>query len=261
MTSENRKMKSLALILACAVTAWGQSKRIVVIAHRGEHLHHPENTLAAFQGAVEAGADFFELDVRTTADGKLVLMHDATVDRMTGGIGEVAKMKFDDLRTLEVGENRGPGFPANRIPTFDEALEFAHGKIGVYIDSKQISATDAVAAVRRHDMEDHVVVYGNPAYLKQVGTLAPRMRLMPEARNPTVLRTLIDTLALKVAAFDASDFNAGTIQVARAAQVAIYVDRLGPADNPAGWQDAIDRGAAGIQTDHPAELVRYLKSK
>jgi glycerophosphoryl diester phosphodiesterase len=249
------------LIPVCAVAMFAQPKRIVVIAHRGEHLHHPENTMAAFQGAVDAGADYFELDVRTTVDGKLVLMHDATVDRMTGGKGEIAKMTFEDLRKLEVGESQGPGFPGSHIPTFDEALAFAQGKIGIYIDSKQISAEDAVAAVKRHDMEDHVVVYGNPNYLKRVGELSKRMRLMPEARNPTVLRSLIDTLSLKVAAFDASDFNEPTIAVARDAKVDIYVDRLGAADNPSGWRDAIDRGAAGIQTDHPAELAAYLRSE
>ena len=244
-------MKRILLILAGTIAALAQPARIVVIAHRGEHLHHPENTLAAFQAAVDAGADYFELDVRTTSDGKLVLMHDATVDRMTGGKGEVAKMTFEELRKLDVGSG-------GRIPTFDEALAFARGKIGVYIDSKQISAADAVAAVRRNDMEDSVVVYGGPAYLKQVGELSTRMKLMPEARNPGVLRSLIETLHLEVAAFDASDFNNETIQAARAAKVAIYVDRLGSADNPSGWRDAIDRGAAGIQTDHPAELVQFL---
>lgn len=253
-------MKALLLLLACAA-AYAQPKSVVVIAHRGEHLNHPENTLPAFQAAVDAGADFFELDVRTTLDGKLVLMHDATVDRMTGGKGEVAKMTFEDLRKLEVGVNLGPGFAGTRIPTFDEALAFARGKIGVYIDSKRISAADAVATVISHDMEDHVVVYGDPKYLKEVGMLSSKMKLMPEARNPAALRGLIDSLALKVAAFDASDFNDETIRAAREAGVAIYVDRLGAADNPSGWQDAVDRGAAGIQTDHPAELVQFLKSK
>jgi len=226
----------------------GQSRTVAVIAHRGEHLHHPENTIAAFQAAYDAGADFFELDVRTTADGKLVLMHDSTVDRTTKGKGEVTKMTFEEMRALGV-------------PTFDEALEFARDKIGVYIDSKRISAADAVDAVHRHQMEEHVVVYGDPNYLKQVGALEPKMRLMPEAGNPGRLRGLIETLGLKIAAFDVSDFNDSTIAVARAANVRIFVDRLGAADNPASWQDAIERGAAGIQTDHPAELVQYLRSK
>jgi glycerophosphoryl diester phosphodiesterase len=240
------KIATLTLLLACL--AQSQPRPVAVIAHRGEHLHHVENTLPAFQAAYDAGADFFELDVRTTADHQLVLMHDSTVDRTTKGKGEVAKMTFDDLRALG-------------LPTFDEALEFARGKIGVYIDSKRISPADAVAAVRRHQMEDHVVVYGGPAYLKEVGALEPKMRLMPEAENPPRLGALIEALHLKIAAFDASDFNDATIAVARAAHVDIFVDRLGKADNPQDWQDAIDRGAAGIQTDHPAELVAYLRSK
>src|SRR5512142_3343083 len=84
----------LALLLCtCLLTpALAQSRKIVVISHRGEHLHHPENTLPAFQEAIRVGADFFELDVQTTADGKLVLSHDAKVDRRTNGQGEISKM-------------------------------------------------------------------------------------------------------------------------------------------------------------------------
>src|SRR5271156_4618615 len=76
---------------------------VVVIAHRGEHRAHPENTLPAFQAAIEAGADFFELDVRTTSDGRLILMHDAKVDRTTNGSGTVREMTFEQIRMLDAG--------------------------------------------------------------------------------------------------------------------------------------------------------------
>jgi glycerophosphoryl diester phosphodiesterase len=241
------------LIATIHATVFAQAKHIVVISHRGEHLHHPENTIAAFEAAVAAGADFFELDVRTTSDGKLVLMHDSTVDRMTNGKGNVADLTFEEIRKLEVGKTQ--------VPTFDEALAFARGKIGVYIDSKRISAPQVVDAVTRHEMLDHVVIYGGRNYLKEVSVLEPRLKVMPEASNPANLRSLLDLLPLKIAAFDAKDFNDETIAVAKAGKIEIYVDRLGDADNAAAWQDAIDRGAAGIQTDHPAELVQYLKSK
>lgn len=234
-----------ATVLLLAATAFGQ-QHIAVIAHRGEHLHHPENTIAAFQAAVDAGADYFELDVRTTLDGKLVLMHDSTINRTTKGTGEVAKLTFDELSKLGV-------------PTFDEELAFARGKIGVYVDSKSLSAAAAIAAIERHDMQDHVVIYGPAAYLKEIATLRPKIRIMPEAVNSDNLRGWI--ASIKIAAFDSKDFTADNIAIAREAGVLIYVDRLGAADNEASWQDAIDRGAAGIQTDHPAELVAYLKSK
>jgi glycerophosphoryl diester phosphodiesterase len=253
-----RLMVWLLIAAACALA---QPKHIVVIAHRGEHLRHPENTIAAFQAAVEAGADFFELDVRTASDGKLVLMHDESVDRMTNGKGLIGNMTFEEIRMLEVGLKMGPQFAGTRVPTFDEALSFARGKIGVYVDSKRISAADAVAAIEWNNMQDHVVIYGGARYLKEVSALRPKMKVMPEADNPATLKSLLEALPLKVAAYGAKDFNDETIAVARQAKLDIYVDRLGPADNESSWQNAIDRGATGIQTDHPAELVRYLKSK
>ncbi len=229
------------------------SMHIAVIAHRGEHLSHPENTLEAFQGAIDSGADFFELDVRTSSDGKLVLMHDATVDRMTDGKGEIAGMTFEAIRKLNV---RG-----SRVPTFDEALQLARGKIGVYVDCKRISPPDLVGALEKSRMSDRAVIYGGAPFLKEVAALRPELKVMPEAGNVAQIGSLLETMKLRVVAFDARDFVDPVIAVARRAGVDIYVDRLGAADNEAGWQDAVDRGATGIQTDHPAELVRYLKSK
>jgi glycerophosphoryl diester phosphodiesterase len=93
------------LLLAPVVRA--EPGTIVAIAHRGEHLHHPENTMPAFEEAVRVGGDFIEVDVRTTAGGKLVLMHGATVDRTTNGHGEVSKLTFDEIRKLDAGVKTG----------------------------------------------------------------------------------------------------------------------------------------------------------
>jgi len=227
--------------------------QIAVISHRGEHLKHPENTLPAFQAAIEAGADYFELDVRTTSDGHLILMHDRTVDRTTDGKGAVREMTFDQIRALSAG--------GAQPPTLEEALTLAHGHIGVYVDSKDIAPADLVIALEKAGMLDKVVIYGGAEFLKSVQSIHPSLKVMPEANNAATLEKLIDGLKLHVAAFDAHDFIDDVIQIAKRAGVDIYVDRLGPADNVAHWQDAIDRGATGIQTDHPAELVDYLRSR
>ncbi len=253
--------RHLIVLLMLSLTLHSQSKRIVVIAHRGEHLKHPENTIAAFQGAVDAGADFFELDVRTTSDGKLVLMHDGTADRMTNGHGPIAGMTFDHVRSLEVGLKLGPQWAGTRVPTFDEALAFAHGKIGIYVDSKHISAADAIAAIERHNMQNRVVIYGGFSYLKEIAAQRHTWRIMPEAQNPERLRAMMAEVPLKVVAFSGHDFNDETISVARTAKADVFVDRQGSTDTPADWQAAIDRGATGIQTDRPSELVEYLKTK
>jgi glycerophosphoryl diester phosphodiesterase len=249
------------LLLAVAGVLAGQARQIVVISHRGEHLHHPENTMPAFRAALEAGADFIEVDVRTTSDGKLVLMHDDTVDRRTNATGAVKDMTLEQVRGLDAGVKSGAEFAGTKVPTFDEALAFARGKIGVYVDTKRASAADIVAALERHDMQDHVVIYGGFEYLAQVAALRPRIKVMPESVNATIVKKLIAELKPQVIAFGARDFTDEIIGLARDAKAGIYVDRLGDADRPEMWQDAVDRGATGIQTDRPAELVQYLRSK
>ena len=244
------KLAGVLFSLACLASA---QVRVVAIAHRGEHLHHPENTLPAYQAAIEAGADFIEVDVRTTSDGKLVMMHDRTVDSMTNGKGPVKEMTFAQVRALDV---RG-----SQAPTFDEVLQLARGRIGVYVDSKDVSAADMIAAVERYDMQDKIVVYGGYQYLKDVAAQRPKIRIMPESVSAAACKKIIDELHPKVIAFDARDFTDEIIGLAKTAGADIYVDRFGAADTPTGWQDAIDRGATGIQTNKPVELVEYLRSR
>jgi len=247
----------MLLVLCVGLSA---ADRVVVIAHRGEHRAHPENTLPAFQAAIDAGADYVELDVRTTSDGRLVLMHDRTVDRTTNGTGAVREMTFDQIRALDAGAKFSPRYAGTKVPSFEEALALAHGKIGVYVDSKDIAPADLVAALTKADMLNPVVIYGGAGFLKKVQALSPSLKVMPEAGNAATLEKLLADLTPRVVAFDAGDFTGDAIAVAKRAGVDIYVDRLGPADNASAWQDAVDRGASGIQTDRPAELVEYLRS-
>ncbi|HID07521.1 MAG TPA: glycerophosphodiester phosphodiesterase, partial [Armatimonadetes bacterium] len=84
--------------------------RPIVIGHRGFSARYPENTLLSFRKAVELGVDGVELDVRLSKDGMAVLMHDATVDRTTNGIGAVADLTWEQLRTLDAGSWKAEEF-------------------------------------------------------------------------------------------------------------------------------------------------------
>lgn len=256
-----------AAIVLTACAAWQSSanegKIILASAHRGEHHRHPENSLPAIRAAIDAGVDYVELDIRTTSDGQLILMHDATVDRMTNGRGKVAQLTFDRVRALDLGV-RFPGkFPGLRVPTFDEALALANkGGIGIYVHSKQAAPQQLVNATERHEMGGHVLFFGDdesdPHLLPEISRLRPGWKVMPEAFNAAHVRELMLSLRPMILAFDDRDFDESTIAAARDAKVDIFVDRL--ANNPRLWQDAIDRGATGIQTDYPAELVSYLRA-
>ena len=99
------------------------SPRPFIFAHRGASSHAPENTLAAFELAIQQNADGIELDVKLTADGHVVAIHDATVDRTTGARGRVKDLPLTDLRSLDAGSFFAPNFKAEKIPTLEDVFE------------------------------------------------------------------------------------------------------------------------------------------
>lgn len=247
------------LILAAGLPLAAQD--IVAISHRGEHLQRPENTIPAFLEAIRAGADFIEVDVRTTADGKLVLSHDATVDRCTDGKGRVDSLTFNQIEALDAGIKKGPEYAGTRIPTFDQVLDLARGKIGIYVDIKSATAQDLVSHIDGHGMTDHVVMYCNLGLCKQIQDLNPELKVMPEANSVEHSKMLLDLLHPKVIAFGADDFKPEIIAVAKQAHALVYTDIMGKTDAPEGWQAAIDLGADGLQSDRPGPLVEWLRAK
>ncbi|HEY2387556.1 MAG TPA: glycerophosphodiester phosphodiesterase family protein [Candidatus Binatia bacterium] len=247
------RLAALALLLGAACQ---RPAPVVVIAHRGEHLHHPENTVPAIAAAFDLGADYVEVDVRTSADGELVLSHDATVERCTTGHGLVAKMTLADLRALDAGVKLAPEFSGTKIPTFDEALEAAHSRGGLYVHVKAAAAADLVDRIEAQGMVSRVVIYSDIGF--ELRRLNPDLTILPEATSVEGAQKVIALLQPRILAFSARDFTPDVIAVAKQAGLAMYVDRLGADDGVEGWRTALAAGAAGIQTDHPGELVAFL---
>jgi glycerophosphoryl diester phosphodiesterase len=231
------------------------ASQIYVIAHRGDHVHHAENSIAAIESAAAIGADFAELDVRTTKDGKLVLMHDKTVDRTTDGHGSVKEMTEDQIAHLTFKDYGG------QVPTFDQALDAAKGKIQIYLDWKDASPEAIFQILSAHGMLDQVVVYGDHGELKRLQKLAPGIRVMPEAGSLAYLKKGQNELKPVVVAFEEDDFKPEIVAQALQEKEDIFLDRLWAQDTPELWQDAIDKGVRGIQTNRPEELVQFLRAK
>ncbi|PWB71605.1 MAG: hypothetical protein C3F07_13550 [Anaerolineales bacterium] len=97
--------------------------RPVIFAHRGASAHAPENTLAAFDLALTQGADGIELDVKLSADGHVVVIHDPTVDRTTGAHGNVKDITLAELRALDAGSFFSEQYKGEKIPTLEEVFE------------------------------------------------------------------------------------------------------------------------------------------
>jgi glycerophosphoryl diester phosphodiesterase len=107
-----------------------------ICAHRGGGATHPENTVVALQEAVRIGAHMVEFDIAITRDGTLVLMHDATVNRTTDGMGKVIDLTLAELKQLDAGVKTGARFAGTRVPTLVEALAVLPRNIWINVDFK-----------------------------------------------------------------------------------------------------------------------------
>jgi glycerophosphoryl diester phosphodiesterase len=110
--------------------------RPILIGHRGYPAKFPENTLAAFEGAIRAGCDMIELDVTLSRDRKVVVIHDDTLDRTTSGRGAVRGHTLAEIRRLDAGSWFHPRFAAERVPELWEAIELTAGRCLLNIEIK-----------------------------------------------------------------------------------------------------------------------------
>jgi glycerophosphoryl diester phosphodiesterase len=108
----------------------------LVIGHRGAEALAPENTWAAFQAGYHAGADLLELDVQLSRDGEAIVLHDFTLGPKWGDPRWVNDLTWDDLQALDAGRWFGPDFAGEHIPRFAEVLEWARGRVALYVDLK-----------------------------------------------------------------------------------------------------------------------------
>jgi glycerophosphoryl diester phosphodiesterase len=248
-------------VISAADLPTAHGNHLVVIAHRGEHQSHHENTLEAVRGAIEAGADYVELDIRRTADGHHVLMHDSNVDRMTDGKGKVVDLTWDQLRALHVQDRRLTNVPPSRIPEFAEALALCPGKINIYVDFKNGDRAETARMIREARMEHQVIIYDGAAAIAKWREVAPEFPVItsPAGKgesDPIELGRFLDRFKPEV--IDSAD-TAELVQAAKAHGTASWPDIQRVQEGPEYWRTALARGMAGVQTDHPVELVLWLK--
>jgi glycerophosphoryl diester phosphodiesterase len=174
--------------------------RVLNIAHRGACAEAPENTLPAFERAIEAGADWLELDIHATSDGRLVVMHDEDCLRTTGVKARVAAVAYEALRELDAGAWFGEEFAGTRIPTLAEVAELASGRAGLLVEVK--SPRDRGGEIARalpRELEEFGgelwVQSFDPEFVWFYKRLYPERPAVLISRSPTVLADAIDARA------------------------------------------------------------------
>jgi len=249
----------ILLILSSLLTN-AQTK---IIAHRGFSGIAPENTLLAFQKAIECEADYFELDVHKTKDDSIVVIHDSSVDKTSTNNtkGEIAEMNYSDLAKLTVGypTKFGDKYKNEKIPTLREALELAKGKIKVCIEIKIYGAEQEILKIVNDlRVKDDVIIfsfyYPVLAKIRQLDKNIPILFLINKADKMTIdYAKVIESSAIGVGY--ETTVTEEYLDYAHKNGIEVWKWTVNDEDE---MQQLIDLGLDGLITDFPDKALEKL---
>jgi len=235
---------------------------LMVIAHRGASSYAPENTLAAFDLALEMRVRHIELDVALSSDSHTVVIHDDKLDRTTDGCGLVTSHTLAALRELDAGSWFGPRYRGERIPTFDEVLGRYKGRVHIHteIKGKSPSLSQRTAdLIRKHGMERQVTVTSfQSVRLEEMRAYAPELPI------GWLVREVNDSTIAQAHAIGVKQFcpRADTVTpewVDRLHAEGFVVRAWGVATE-ALMQRVVQAGVDGMTVNFPDKLIGYLEA-
>jgi glycerophosphoryl diester phosphodiesterase len=234
------------------------ARSILNIAHRGASADFPENTLGAFAAAIDAGADMCELDVQSTADRELVVIHDNQVNRTTSGSGPVAKFKAEKIFRLDAGGWFSPRFAGERIPSLDQVFELTRGKCALNVEIKAEGIEQAVVdCIRRWRAEpDTLVSSFDWAAIGRVRELAPEIQVgLLSDRKRNLVVSAASTLGAAAINPRYDLIHQLLCDEAHKRGLKVYGWTI---DDPATMRRLIEIGVDGIMSNYPGRLREIL---
>ena len=257
---------------------------VIVAAHRGDWRNFPENSLAAIDNAIKMGVDIVELDVQCTKDSVPILMHDTTLDRTTTGKGKISEVTMDSIAKLRL-KNGCNIHTIHKVPTLEEALLHAKGKIMINLDKADRYFDKVYALLKKTGTTRQIIMKGKktPAQVKaQFGKYLDEVIYMPiiDLDKPEAEQQIAGFIKeLKSIAFEllyVKDSNPAPVRVRTTLDKNALIwyntlwdtmagghdDDMSLSDPDKGYGYLIDvLGCRIIQTDRPAYLLEYLRKR
>lgn len=189
---------SWRLLTACVsvlVGAVSMARAVEVVCHRGANEYAPENTYAAAKLCIEWGVDYVEIDVRTSKDGVLYILHDPTVNRTTNGKGFVRSLTSEEIDKLDAGSWFDAKFADERVPRLEPYLKWIKGQAKVYFDVKDCDLEELIAMVYRVGLEnDCFFWFGAPKQAARFRELDKELALKVNAGTPAEVEKAVAEL-------------------------------------------------------------------
>lgn len=262
-----------------------QANKPLVVAHRGDWRHAPENSLQGLENVIAMGVDVYELDLKQTKDSVLLLMHDETLDRSSTGKGKPQDFTLAELSSVRLKNGLGRA-TTHQIPTFEAFLLQAKGRIMIDVDKGYPYFKQVVSLVQKHQMENQVIINIDKGLtladvLQQQGAIPSNIILMPiiDLDKPNYEAYFQSYLARKNTVFQPifktvdKQALAGLMQLKKQGYN-IWLNALWPSLNAghdddtaveenkktATWGWLMEQGATLIQTDRPAAFLHYINN-
>jgi len=213
------------------------------------------------------GIDIVELDIRFTKDRKMVLMHNKTIDGTTNGKGLVTDYTFEEIRKFRLKHKNV--VTEEVIPTLEEALLAAKGKILIDLDIKQDECIDSIMVVvkRTGTQKNCLFFVYEPALAKMIKGKKAGFQLLVRTENVQAVDTLFSVVRPEAVHIDPSHYTESVVHTLKKGKSRVWINALGGVDKKAesgnlnAYDDLIKFGANIIQTDQPALVKKYLESK
>lgn len=239
--------------------------RPALFAHRGASYYSPENTLAAFELAIKQQADAIELDVKLTADGHVVVIHDQTVDRTTDGSGNVSNIRLAEIEELDAGIHYDAQFIGEKVPTLREVLSQVAKRIPINIELTNYSSIfdklpEIVGELVRHyDYEDFILFSSfNPIALLRIKKVLPEVPIgllcLPGKYGAIPRSRWLNKLAHEAIHLEYKDTTRDLLRAAHKHNKRVHVYTVNHVED---MQNMFDVGVDGIFTDNPL-LARQI---
>ncbi len=198
---EVRTQFSILILALCLVTSSHafSAEPIELVCHRGANEFTPENTQAAAELCIEWGVAYVEIDVRTSKDGVMYILHDATVNRTTNGTGKLRDLTSEEIDQLDAGSWFNPKFAGQKVPRLKPYLQWIKGKAKVYFDVKDADLEELIPLVYELGMEnDCFFWFGNPLQATKFRRLDSELALKVNARSPEEVRRVRERLGADI---------------------------------------------------------------
>ena len=241
------------------------SKEVLVASHRATHNVYPENSLKAIQASINLGVDIIEIDVKVSKDGIPFLMHDRTMDRTTTGKGDPEELTWEELQNLDIVDKGKK--TSYKIPSLEQALELADGKILVDLDLKTDRLDRIIEVVKRLDMKESVFFFEDDyKALSHIQSVDKDFMIMPRAHSVGEADTAISMFDPPVVHIDFSFYTTECVKLIKNSNARIWINALGDCDKDLRdgkskqvLKKLLDNGATIVQTDEPELLLRVLE--